>query len=113
MPGLTPYPAYSPGMSEGSSGRPSSHLGASSASQTSVHRMSKSPRSPPPSDVQVRQEVDAGRMVVPPSYDPNWAQDSPASVAEVIPGNGSEMTGGAGHTQGGMKQQLRAEGAGQ
>jgi hypothetical protein len=94
-------------MSEGSSDLPSSFPGASSASQTSLHRSSKSPRRVSQVDNQVRQETDAGRMVVPPSYDPTWAQDGPI-VAEPMAPNASSH-GTASSQQGdGMKDQLRS-----
>lgn len=71
-------------MSEGSSHQPSGSVDQSS-SQTSGNRYSKSPRQlpVPGAQNQVRQETDAGRVaLVPPSYDPTWAQDGPA--ADVV-----------------------------
>lgn len=81
-PGLSPYHPHSPGMSEGSSYQASGSVDQAS-SQRSVNRNSKIPRQLPlpGQQNQVRQETDAGRVaLVPPSYDPTWAQESPAEV---------------------------------
>lgn len=80
-PGLTPYQPHSPGMSEGSGHDPSSIIDHS-GSQSGSNRYSKTPRQLPVPGNQVRQETDAGRVaVVPPSYDPAWAQ--PGTAAQV------------------------------
>jgi hypothetical protein len=82
-PGLTPYQPHSPGMSEGSSHHPSSVVDQS-ISQSGSNRYSKTPRQLPVPGNQVRQETDAGRVaVVPPSYNPAWAQDGPAADITV------------------------------
>jgi hypothetical protein len=82
-PGLTPYQPHSPGMSEGSSHHPSSIVDQSS-SQSGSNRYSKTPRQLPVPVNQVRQETDAGRVaVVPPSYNPAWAEDGPAADLTV------------------------------
>lgn len=85
MPGLTPYQPHSPGMSEGSSSHQPASAHDQASSQSSGNRHSKSPRQLPVPGNQVRQETDAGRVaLVPPSYDPTWAQDGP--VADVTVG---------------------------
>jgi hypothetical protein len=64
-------------MSEGSSSHQPSSAHDQGSSQSSGNRQSKSPRQLPVPGNQVRQETDAGRVaLVPPSYDPTWAQDN-------------------------------------
>ena len=88
-PGLTPYQPHSPGMSDGSSQDPSS-LVDQPGSQSGSNRFSKTPRQLRVPGNQVRQETDAGRVaVVPPSYDPAWAQPDTAAQVTVDRGETS------------------------
>jgi hypothetical protein len=80
-----PYPPHS-AMSEGSSDHPSSPIEGSS-NHSAAGRNSKSVRTLP-MEQPVRQETDAGRFaLVPPSYDPTWAQNEPVRTEHAEEGN--------------------------
>ena len=70
-------------MSDESSHDPASIVDQS-GSQSGSNRYSKTLRQLPVPGNQVRQETDAGRVaVVPPSYDPAWAQPGTATQVAI------------------------------